>query len=77
MSEISIAEVDQALAAMTEAKQRFYDSGKDEALKAEFVDAKNTLNRVRSAWKLQEEEAGRREVAVGGATVGGDAEAEG
>lgn len=72
MSEISIAEVDQALAAMSESKKKYYDSDKSDAHKAEFKENKNRLNELRKAWKLQEEAAGRRGLVGGDATKAED-----
>lgn len=64
--EISIAEVDQAEAALADAKSAFYESGKSEELQGAFADAKRDAVAARRAWRQQEEQAGRRSGFVGG-----------
>lgn len=68
MADISIAEVDQAEAALADAKSTWYGSDKDPAHRDAFDAAKREVVRVRQAYRLQEEAAGRR-----GGPVGGDA----
>lgn len=64
MAEVSIAEVDQAEAALAEAKAAYADNPDT---KAEFLEAKRQVVAVRQAYRQQEEAAGRR------GRVGGDA----
>ena len=64
---MTIADVDQAEAALAAAKEKYHGSGKAEKHAAEFREAKREVVRLRSAWRAQEEAAGRR------GTVGGDA----
>lgn len=66
-AEISIADVDQAEAALSTAKQKYHGSGKSPDHKDEFLEAKRNVVRLRTAWRAQEEQAGRRGL------VGGDA----
>lgn len=68
MSEVSIAEVDQAEAELAAAKETYHGSDRAEEHRAAFQDAKRKLVELRSAWRAQEEAAGRRGL------VGGDAE---
>lgn len=70
MPEISIAAVDQAEASYAEAKATYYASEQTDEDKETFRAAKQEIVSVRSAWRLQEEQAGRRQV---GTTVEGDA----
>jgi hypothetical protein len=65
MSEVSIADVDQAEARLAEAKDK---KRADEIDPEEFRAIKNEVNNLRQAWRRQEEAAGRR-----GGFVGGDA----
>jgi hypothetical protein len=67
VSEISIADVDQAEAALAAAREAYYASDKTDADKVAFGEAKRAVVEVRSAWRAQEESAGRR------GPVGGDA----
>lgn len=64
--EISIARVDQAEAALADAKATYYESGKAEEHKAAFDEAKQEVVAARRAWRQQEEQAGRRSGFVGG-----------
>lgn len=72
MAEVSIADVDQAEAALADAKEAHYAPGERSAEEQQAYDAtKEHVVAVRRAWREQEESAGRRGPGV---TVGGDAE---
>jgi hypothetical protein len=65
--EISLADVDQAEAALADAKAAFYASDKGPEASVPFKAAKLECNQVRQAYRTQEVAAGRR------GPVGGDA----
>jgi predicted P-loop ATPase len=67
MSEVSIADIDQAEAALAAAKEAYYGSDKAEEHREAFQEAKRNVVQLRSAWRTQETAAGRRGL------VGGDA----
>lgn len=67
--EISIAEVDQAEAALADAKNAYRENEDDAAAKETFLDAKRHVVAVRSAWRKQEEDAGNRGLVGGDATT--------
>lgn len=69
MAEISVAEVDQAEAALADAKATYNASEKTEEDAAAFRAAKRQTVELRQAWRLQEEAAGRRTGKVGGDAV--------
>lgn len=64
--EVSIARVDQAEAALADAKAVYYESDRAEEHKAAFQEAKQEVVAARQAWRQQEEQAGRRNGFVGG-----------
>lgn len=68
MAEITVAEVDQAEAALAEAKAKYHGSDKKDG-KAEFQQAKRDVVQLRQQFRMQEEAAGRRTGMVGGDAV--------
>jgi hypothetical protein len=62
MAEVTIADVDQAEAALADAKAR-REAGEDVP---EYRDVKREAVRARRDWRLQEEAAGRRTGRIGG-----------
>lgn len=69
MPEITIAEVDQAEAALKDTKEAYYASDKAPEESAAFREAKRAVVSLRQAWRLQEEAAGRRSGLAGGDAV--------
>lgn len=63
---ISIADVDQALAALADAKEAYFASGRDPALKPMFDAAKRDLVQTRRAYRILQEADGARVGFVGG-----------
>jgi hypothetical protein len=69
MSEISLAEVDQAEAALKDAKEAYYASGKAPEETERFREVKREIVAIRQAYRIQEEAAGRRTGLAGGDAV--------
>lgn len=65
-TEISVGEVDQAEAALLEAKRKAQRKSATNADQRAYQEAAQELSNVRRAWREQEESAGRRTGLAGG-----------
>lgn len=69
MAEITVADIDQAEAALLDEKGKYHGSGKSAEHKPAFDAAKKHLVTLRQQYRIQEEAAGRRTGKVGGDAV--------